>query len=273
MGRAVSIRMLFVCEQCGNRQHPPRYLTVKNSDMSDMSNKQHPDDEFVDWRVAKQRPRSQEQLNQPLDPLLAARIKRLRLPPWPGLTPVQEEQRVRTVENMKAGLSSALIPIAVIPVFWFLFLGPFNQWTPLFREELYLLRLWPSNSIYIENFLRGNYPTSEQNFFFSMTSTISAVWLVWLIWRIFHELGRRDTFYIQRWLPGFAVLTPIAVASAYFNYFRVESSFGPSLVDPISVGVIKVLLNISIFYYMIYALIEQILLYIRRDRAIPPFTS
>ncbi|WP_139217605.1 hypothetical protein [Phyllobacterium sp. CL33Tsu] len=196
----------------------------------------------------------------------------MRLPPWPGLSPQQEEQRVIAVENMRLTLLSSLAVIAVAPVFWFLYRGPLQPFLCIFRDNPYLLKLWPSNQNYVLNFAQGAFSPEDQCFFFAMTSSFSFLWLVWLALRTFRELRRVDTFYIKPWLSGYMIATPVCMLGSYFNYFGVSGHLlQPGLSEPIAIGTLKILFCITAFYYMLGALFEQLLLYRRRDKTIPKF--
>lgn len=224
------------------------------------------------WKAKSLETETREANKKKLDPELASRIKELGLPEWRALTPEQEQQRVYWVENTKKALVSSIVPAMLIPIFWLLYRGPLDSIACEFQSHPLLLNLWPSNPELLADLAKANYSTDEKCFFSAMTSTTSVLWMTWLLWRIVRELSRKDTFYVRRWLPVFSVIAPLCVAGAYYLSFDPDySTFAPSLKQPLVISLVKIIVGISVAYYVVAGLIEQALLFLRRDKTVPPY--
>ncbi len=235
---------------------------------------ENPDDEYYDWRKGEKPSVNIKNPAKDIEHELAVRIKQLGLPDWPALTPLQEQQRVYCVENMKISLYSLFFPLTLIVVAWILYLDPLRELSFFIADQPLLLKMWPPNPSLQASLAKSSFSAHDKNFFLAMTSTTSLIWALWFVWRIFREIKRKDTFYIRRWLPGFAIIAPLFVLGALALSFVANDSFrAPSLKQPISIGTIKFIFFISFAYYTSAGLIEQTLLFFRRDKTIPDFPS
>lgn len=90
--------------------------------------------------------------------------------------------------------------------------------------------MWPVNPAIQASLANSGFSFYDKQFFLAMTSTTSLIWAFWFVWRIIRELKRKDTFYMRRWLPGFAIIAPLCVLGALNLSFVADGSFyAPSL--------------------------------------------
>jgi hypothetical protein len=135
-----------------------------------------------------------------------------------------------------------------------------------FFNNYKLLILWPFNIIYSYQFYDSSYTGSEINWFFFITSSSSAVWIIILIVRIPLQISRSDTYYVEPAISGIFVAICIIVFGLFVGFNSSYSIYGPSLRQGITIGLLKVYIYMSVFYFCSMWLMDQIFLYIRHIR-------
>lgn len=220
-----------------------------------------------------ERSMTEVQTPKPLDPELAARIKQLGLPEWYGLTSDQEHQRIYMVEQLKFTLISVISPIALIIASWLTYRSPIGpKLISVLAESPYFYMLWPRNPRYSGTLLaHGRLLTSETQFLFVMTSTASAIMMAWLLCCVTYFWRHRSTFYLHKLLRGAMVVAGIITPLLLINDFSEWGRRAPRIDDPIPLSTSKFVLLIVGAYFVLAFVLFAIILYIRRDKTIPPF--
>jgi hypothetical protein len=124
-----------------------------------------------------------------------------------------------------------------------------------------LFQLWPFNKIYLDQFVAAPYSATDTRWFYTVISCSNLIWLILLAVQFITELFRRDISFprgkaefLYHGIVRAITISAAMIALMFFvNYAGFEmlrdTPLNPSFKQSITVGAIKVALNMSFLYF------------------------